>query len=143
MEPPCYTKPTRVLGSEYIRGRFSERLRDLDEQKARYFLRLFGDVSLVAASVGNLFQGYADRHLSAGGRFLIRSLDTKVDDSIHLSPRPIYLFRDLSECTSSAVYYRPQAKNFACIDSLIPEVGYFQITISQKRDISIERNEEN
>ena len=90
MEPPCYTKSTRVLGSEYIRGRFSERLRDLDEQKARYFLRLFGDVSLVAASVGNLFQGYADRHLSAGGRFLIRSLDTEVDDSIDLSPRPIY-----------------------------------------------------
>ena len=137
VEPPCYTKPTRVLGSEYIRGRFSERLRDLDEQKARYFLRLFGDVSLVAASVGNLFQGYADRHLSAGGRFLIRSLDTEVDDSIDLSPRPIYLFRDLSECTNPAIYYRPKAKNFACIDSLILEVGYFQITISQKRDISI------
>ena len=138
VEPPCYTKYTWALASEYVKGKFLNALRNQDEQKIRYLLRLLGDIPFAAAAVGFLFKSYANRQLSAGGRFLIRSLDTEEEDTLSLSHKTPKIFTDLLECTNPDFYYKPQVKNFACIDSLIVRTGYFRTTVSWEHEISIE-----
>ena len=66
VEPPCYTKYELVMASQYVREKYSEVREDRQEQLVRSFVSLFEDVSLVAASIGNMFEGYAHRQLSAG-----------------------------------------------------------------------------
>ena len=133
---------TWVLASEYVEGRFLDALRDQDKQKLRYLLRLLGDLPFAAAAVGFLFESYANRQLSAGGRFLVRSLDTEHEDTLSLSPKTLKIFTDLLECTNPDFYYKLQVKNFECIDSLIVGTGYFQMTVSWEHEISMERMKE-
>ena len=88
----------------------------------------------MGASIGFLFESHANRQLSAGVKFRMRSLDDKIETEIELSPRTSQIFQDISECTNPNIYYIAE-QNFPCIDSLIVGVGYFQITISSKHDI--------
>ena len=134
VKPPCYTKYEPVIASQCVRRKYAEARRDRLEQMLRSVFSFFKNVSYMGASIGFLFESHANRQLSAGGKFRMRSLDDKIETEIELSPRTSQIFQDISECTNPNIYYIAE-QNFPCIDSLIVGVGYFQITISSKHDI--------
>ena len=135
VEPPCYTKYKLVMASEYVREKFLEALDNQQDQEFKYYFSLFQSIPMMASSIGLAFQQYANQKLSAGGQFLVRSLDDESESILDISPRTLQKFTDLSECTSSTIYYTPAKKNFPCIDSLILEIGYFQMTVSLRHKI--------
>ena len=139
VEPPCYTEYKLVIASEYVRKKYSEAFDYQEEQELRHQLSLHKDIPPRASSVGDSFQHYVNRHLSAGGEFSMRSLDGRFEEKMLFRPKESQRFKEFSECTNPGIYYIPLAKNFSCIDSLIVGVGYFQITISRKHDINWEK----
>jgi hypothetical protein len=142
VKPPDYTRYKLTIASDYVAKKFSERLHDRHELELIYFLTFFDHVSFVGPTVGHLFESYAHRKLSAGGEFLVRSLDKNREKKMRFPPRQLMIFGNFSECTDPNIYYRPTAKNFACIDSFILGTGYFQMTISMEHKIVEERMKE-
>jgi hypothetical protein len=142
VRPPDYIRYKLTIASDYVARKFSERLHDRHELELIYFLTFFDNVSFVGPTVGHLFESYAHRKLSAGGEFLVRSLDDDIEEKMSFPPRQPMTFGNFSECKNPNIYYKPQARNFACIDSLILGTGYFQTTISMEHKIAEERMKE-
>lgn len=69
-----------------------------------------------------------------GGKFKIRNL--KNSQEAFLSLRA-YKEKYVSSFTidDPNAYYIPQAQNFPCVDSWIPKVGFFQMTLSLNHPI--------
>jgi hypothetical protein len=135
VKPPDYIHYKMTIASDYVAGKLSERLRGRHELELIQFLTFFDHVSFMASTVGHLFEGYAHKQLSAGGEFLVRSLDEDIEEKVTFPKRQLIIFVNFSECTDPNIYYKPTAKNFACIDSLILGTGYFQMTISMEHKI--------
>jgi hypothetical protein len=135
VDQSCYTKCTLIMASEYVRKMFFEALHERDDEEIRRFISLFKNVPGAASASGILFERRANRLLSAGGEFLVRSLDDGSEKKVKFPPTMPEEFTTLSACTNPAIYYTPEAENFPCIDSLIPGIGYFQMTISLEHKI--------
>ena len=79
VEPPCYTEYKLVVASEYVRKKYSEAFDYQEEQELRHQFSLHKDIPPRASSVGDSFEHYVNRHLSAGGEFSMRSLDGRFE----------------------------------------------------------------
>ena len=125
VEPPCYTEYKLVVASEYVRKKYSEAFDYQEEQELRHQLSFHKDIPPRASSVGDSFEHYVNRLLSAGGEFSVRSLDGGFEEKMVFPPTEIQEFKEISECTNPGIYYIPLAKDFRCIDSLIVGSGIF------------------
>ena len=131
VEPPHYSKYTLGMATDYV---FEEALRKFltcHDDTVKEFIIMSENFSSLAYFRGLIFENYAHRKLSEGGEFLVRSLDD--DDSewmMEFPRRKFREFRRISTCEESDVYYKTAKKNHPCIDSVILNEGYFQMTTS-------------
>ncbi|CAG8633634.1 10739_t:CDS:2, partial [Ambispora gerdemannii] len=87
---------------------------------------------------GQLFEGYTHNILRKGGAFRVRKLGGNREEELVLESKDERLFAKLENVDVNLNYYfRPVSKKFASIDSLIPNVGLFRMTISQKHSIKV------
>jgi hypothetical protein len=99
VKPPFYTQSKLVLASEYVRREFLEALRYQEEEVLVDYLRLLGDIPFRMSAVGLMFRRLANRQLSAGGDFLVRSLDDESERVVNFPSTNSRIFEELSECT--------------------------------------------
>jgi hypothetical protein len=138
VEPPCYTRRSMIMASEYVKNKVLEKYIGSREEELKHFLATCKRMTFMTSVCGNLFEAYAHKKLSTGGEFLVRSLDEDREWKMKLSPTKLKIFSFLSECKESDTYYRPLNDNYAGIDSLILDVGYFQVTMSLDHGITTE-----
>ncbi|KAJ3299450.1 hypothetical protein HDV03_003007, partial [Kappamyces sp. JEL0829] len=131
-----YMKESLQMGSVYIAEKTLERFILTQEQTLRQFLSYTKPIPMIASLRGNLFEAYAHRVLSAGGKFTIRSLEAGQTKTITLPPLQTDRYYELSKCTANK-YYIPWNPNYACNDSFIPSKYLFQMTVSNDHPIKI------
>ena len=141
VEPPLYTKRTLTITSMCALNKASEKFLALSDNNLKHFIFWSTGIPSLAFFRARAFEDYGHRRLSRGGDFLIRSLDDETEETLKLPRRSLEVFQDLSKCNNPNVYYKSSNPNFPCIDSVIPGVGYFQMTTSldhqiEKREMS-------
>ena len=130
VEPPHYSKCRLEIGSDYA---FEEALRKFlacPDDTVKEFIIMSEKLTSLAYFRGLIFENYAHRKLSEGGEFLVRSLDDDSEWMMEFPRRKFREFRRVSTCEESNVYYKAAKKNHPCIDSVILNEGYFQMTTS-------------
>jgi hypothetical protein len=135
VDPSNYMKCRLIMASRYVLDKFSDALYDKEEEESWRFLRMVGDIPAAASIAGIMFEKHAHRKLSAGGEFLVRSLDGELEKKMNFPSKLPQRFTSLSECMDPTFYYRLKARNFPCIDSLSLGIGYFQMTVSLEHKI--------
>ncbi|KAI8905906.1 hypothetical protein EDD86DRAFT_211086 [Gorgonomyces haynaldii] len=126
-----YRDGSLQFGSDYITKLALERFLNERENKLRQFLDNSQPIPLLATLRGNLFEAYAHRQLAAGGIFSVRSLDGRNTLSqLTLKKLEMARFYEIAECQKKGNYYIPWNPNYPCIDSYIPAIGHFQMTVS-------------
>jgi hypothetical protein len=124
------------FASKYVAS-IAFRLSLIYQQDQLHRLLLFEGWSPFLASFrGYLFEEYAHQVLSAGGKFIGCSLDDGTDFFMTLPKKELRIFQHLSECKDENVYYMAAYKRHPCIDSVIVNNGYFQITTAKHHPIS-------
>ena len=83
----------------------------------------------------NLLEYIAHRLLSAGGKFIGRSLDDGTTFDLDIPRRSVKMFNDSSECTDPDVYYMARSWNHPCIGSVVLNTGCFRMTMTKNDDI--------
>jgi hypothetical protein len=136
VDPSNYMKCRLVMASRYVLDKFSDALYDKEEEESRRFSRMVENIPAAASIAGIMFEKHAHRRLSAGGEFLVRSLDDDTEEKRNFPSKLSQRFANLSECMDTTLYYRPRARNFPCIDSLSLGIGYFQMTVSLEHEIT-------
>lgn len=88
---------------------------------------------------GQLFELHAHRQLYSGGTFCVRPLtsDSPAKTDVTFSKLDVKRFKKISECSKENTYYIPISKRFSCIDSVIPNIGFFQMTVSDRHPINM------
>ena len=133
---PTYSDFTLNVASDYVMDAILDRYVGRRERKLRNFIADTEGLSLLSGAHARAFEGYAHRVLSRGGTFLVRSLDDDGEThELSLSKRTLRRFYDFSECTDPETYYKPMKVNHPCIDSIILNVGYFQMTTTLNHPI--------
>lgn len=110
-----------------------------ERSKLITFLLASEGESLLSSLRGMLFESFAHAQLSKGGTFKTRSLDTAAapDVDLVLQACKKQSFKDIKKCTDRNVLYTAARKNYPCIDSLIPSVGLFQMTVSRSHGVKM------
>ena len=83
----------------------------------------------------NLLEYIAHRLLSAGGKFVGRSLDDGTAIELNIPRRNVKIFNDPSECTHPDVYYMARSWKHPCIGSVVLNTGCFRMTMTKNDDI--------
>ena len=130
VKPPVYTKRILTMASVYALNKASAKFLTLSDGDLKYFIFLSTGMPSLAFFRAKVFEDYGHRKLSEGGSFSVRSLEDGKEETLELPRRSLETFQDLSKCKNSNVYYKPPNSNFPCIDSVIPGLGYFQMTTS-------------
>ena len=106
-----------------------------EEEKVKQFIRWGSPLPALATLQGEFFEAYAHQKLCKGGKFIGRSLETKDECELELPTMEIGRFFGVSECKDPNLYYIPWYSNHPCIDSVILNKGYFQMTVASKHEI--------
>ena len=131
-----YTDATLRMGSSYITEKALDVFVNHQESKLKRFLLRAEHTSLLSTIRGNLFEAYAHRILSAGGEFTVRSISQETPPcTIKLKQLKTERFYDIGQCKDEK-YFLPWNPNYPCIDSFIPHVGHFQMTVSLHHPVS-------
>ena len=130
VKPPHYTKHILVMASDYVLEEALQKFLRSNENDVKKFI-LWSDGYLR----GIIFENYAHQKLLIEGEFLMRSLDDGTKSTLKVPQRKFQKFWNVSECKDLNVYYRVAKKNQACIDSLMVNEGYFQVTTSLEHPI--------
>jgi len=121
------------MGSSHITEKALDAFIELGENKLKRFLLQVEPAPLLE----NLFEAYAHRILSAGGEFTVRSISKdSLSSVIKLKQLKIDRFYEIDQCKDEEKYFIPWNSNYPCIDSFIPNVGHFQMTVSLDHPIS-------
>jgi len=132
-----YTKRSYRFASQWVANTVIERFAMTRRQELIEFIKSTGDAS--TASYGNLrgifFEALAHTILIRGGQFTVRNLNTSVESKLTIPALE-------EEVTYEFVlhrnkYCRPQIKNFAGVDSWIPGVGLFNMTVNQQHGFKV------
>jgi hypothetical protein len=91
------------------------------EQLRKLFLRQESPFS--AELRASLLEVYTHRLISAGGKFIRRSLDDGTTFELVIPQREIKEFRDFSECIDEDVFYMPKRLDQSCVCSTIVNMG--------------------
>ncbi|CAI2196774.1 7872_t:CDS:1, partial [Funneliformis geosporum] len=130
-----YCCTTIMFASTYVAEKVAEHFERQQKRELITFLSVSEGDGRLGSLRGQLFEGYAHNVLRKGGIFRIRKLGGNQEELI-LKPRDEQLFVRLEDVDVTLDnYFRPVSKNFASIDSLIPDVGLFQMTISPRHNI--------
>ena len=106
-----------------------------EEEKVKQFIRWGSPLPALATLQGEFFEAYAHQKLCKGGKFIGRSLETEDECELELPTMEIGRFFDVSECKDPKLYHIPWYSNHPCIDSVILNKGYFQMTVASKHEI--------
>ena len=142
VEPPFYTKRTLTIASAYALSKASEKFLKQSEHDVKYFIYWSVGIPSLAFFRARVFEGYAHQKLSEGGEFPTRCLENNTKGTFTLPERRTEIFHDLPNCKDSNVYYVPKNPFFPCIDSVIPGVGYFQVTTRLRHPIGKQKMRE-
>ena len=109
-------------------------------------LRIFekGQSPEISALRGHIFERFVHHILATGGSFRCRNLSSaRSKEAVFRLPSNMRteIFKTIDQCNSENVYYRPIARNFESIDSLVLQPGcykgsLFQITLSQTHRVT-------
>jgi len=135
--PPNYETPTIQYASKFIQLRLVKFLLQQEQQELFRFFKASATVAESILTQTQLFEGYAHERLMLGGNFQTRNLRNSDEATLSLKaykPKLVPSF----EIAEPATYYLPTERNFPCVDSWIPEVGFFQMTLSLKHPIKAE-----
>eukprot|EP01125_Pyxidicula_operculata_P007868 TRINITY_DN265_c0_g1_i1.p1 TRINITY_DN265_c0_g1~~TRINITY_DN265_c0_g1_i1.p1 ORF type:complete len:306 (+),score=1.54 TRINITY_DN265_c0_g1_i1:168-1085(+) len=132
-----YTSYEYVFGSKYIERLVFQRLYNKNTTKLAQLLESSLDLNFTPLLSGALFEQYAHRRLQAGGVFKIRSLQsaTSAPSELRIDTKNVE-FVDSFVTKELQTYYLPNSNNFECVDSWMPSIGFFQMTIAAKHPIS-------
>jgi hypothetical protein len=133
---PTYLDFKLNIASDYVMDEIVAKHVGTREPKLRNFIDGTVVLPTMRGAYARAFEGYAHGVLSRGGKFLARSLedDGKTHELI-LPTMTFMMFSDISECTNPEAYYRSMKVNHPCFDSIILNVGYFQMTTTQNHPI--------
>ena len=130
VEPPHYSKCRLEIGSDYAFEEALQKFLACPDDTVKEFIIMSENFASLAYFRGLIFENYAHRKLSEGGEFLMRSLDDESESMMEFPRRNLREFRRISTCKEPNVYYKMAKKNHPCIDSLVLNEGYFQMTTS-------------
>jgi hypothetical protein len=82
------------------------------------------------------FGAYAHQKLIEEGKSIGRSLEAREECESKLPIMEICRFFNVSDCVDPKLYYVPWFSNHPCINSVILNKGYFQMTLTLKHDIT-------
>lgn len=133
---PTYLDFSLRMASQYASDRALEKFLVRENQELKRFFHRVHFNSSFASLRANLFEAYAHRLFSGGGEFLMRSLDDSIRCKLHVPPRDVERFHNISRCTDQNRYYIPWDPNHACIDAVVLGTGYFKMTVALDHDIS-------
>jgi hypothetical protein len=71
VEPPCYTRFSMIMASEYVKSRVLEKYTGSREEELKHFLATCKRRAFMTSVCGNLFDTCAHEKLSAGKEFLM------------------------------------------------------------------------
>ena len=126
-----YSSFTMKFASTYVAGIAFKFYLFYQREELERLLLSGGSSPFFGSFRGDLFEKYVHQVLSVGGKFNGRSLDDDGECELVLPKQPIRGFYNLSECTEKNVYYMALYHNHACIDSMVVDKGYFQITMAK------------
>ena len=126
-----YSSFTMRFASKYVAGIAFKFYLFYQREELERLLLSGGSSPFFGSFRGELFEKYVHQVLSVGGKFNGRSLDDGRECELVLPKQPIRGFYNLSECTEKNVYYMALYHNQACIDSVVVDKGYFQITMAR------------
>jgi hypothetical protein len=123
------------FSSKYVTSlALKELLESQDEELKEFLCKGYRDRGDTLRA--NLFELCAHRLLSAGGEFVGRSLDDGIEFILNVPRRNAKIFSDLSECVDPNSYYSSRYWNSYYVDSIVPNDGYFRMTMNEENDIS-------
>ena len=123
------------MASSYATQKAMASFLEYEEEKVKRFIRRRSPHPAMATLQGEFFEAYAHQKLCEGGKFIGRSLETKEECELEFPTMEIGRFFDVSECKDPNLYYIPWYSNHPCIDSVILNKGYFQMTVASKHEI--------
>ena len=137
-----YLTFTLRIASQYATQMAMRLFIQYEEEKVKQFIRGGSPLPAMATLQGEFFEAYAHQKLCGGGKFIGRSLETKEECELKLLTMEIGRFFGVSECKDPNLYYIPWYSNHPCIDSIILNKGYFQMTVASKHEIIKSQMEE-
>ena len=131
------------FASLYVAEKAYDRFNVHSRQNLVQFLADSENQSALASLRGQLFESHAHRQLYSGGTFDVRPLksDSSAKTDLTLSKLDVKRFKNIAECSESEKYYIPISKRFSCIDSVIRNIGFFQMTVSERHPINMNEME--
>ena len=142
VKPPYYTKHILVMASDYVLEKALRHFLSSGENDVKQFILWSDGVPSLASLRGIVFENYVHKKLSKEREFSVRSLDDGTKSTLKAPQRKFQKFWNVSECKDLNVYYKVAKKNQACIDSLIVNEGYFQVTTSLEHPIEKQKMRE-
>jgi len=130
-----YKTYTLKIASQEIKILLAEVFEKKEKEKLCSFLAVTPRLSLTGRLQGDLFEGWTHRILRNGGTFEIRNLKNgKIEKPLVIPLCQDQQVENFSD-KGTKIYYRPLSENFPCIDSWIPNIGFFQMTVSMQHPI--------
>jgi len=123
------------FASKYISGKLVKLFEQRELQKFRNFLGASGQIPIGGSLRGGLFEGWAHNILQKGGTFAIRKLGVKTNENELIIPPCVEQWVEDFTPTGKNIYYKPTSDNFPCVDAWIPNIGFFQMTVSRSHPI--------
>ena len=134
---PTYSKDSLMFSSKYVISLALKELLESQNEELKNFLRT-KHLDLHGSLRADLFEYCAHRLLTAGGKFIGRSLDDGAELEVIVPRRNAKLFDYLSECTDPDTYYMSRCRNSYYIDSVVSNEGCFRMTMTEENDVSEE-----
>ena len=135
VRPPFYHRRTLMMASNHVLEEALRKFLCSSENDMKQFILWSDGVPSLAPLRGTVFENYVHEKLSKEGEFLVRPLDDGTKSTLKVPQRKFQRFWNVSECKDLNVYYRVAKKNQTCIDSLIVNEGYFQVTTNLEHPI--------
>jgi len=130
-----YKSYTIKIASPGIKLILADAFETQEKEKLRKYLSVTPRLPISGRLWGDLFEGWTHRILRIGGTFEIRNLKSGRKETLTIPLCQDQQVENFSDTGSAKNYYRPYSENFGCIDSWIPRVGFFQVTVSKDHPI--------
>jgi hypothetical protein len=134
VDTASYLKFTLQMASSYATEKAMELFISNQEEEMKRFILNTTPLPALATLRGPFFEAYAHQKLAKGGKFIGRSLENCEECESDFSTMKISRFSKVSDCMDPKPYYVPWYSNNPCIDSVVLNKGYFQMTITSEHD---------
>jgi hypothetical protein len=135
VDTSSYLDFTLQMASSYATEMAMEVFLQNQEEEMKRFILDNSPIPALATLRGSMFKAYAHQKLAKGGKFIGRSLENEEECELNFPAMDISRFFNVFECKDPKLYYVPWYSNHPCIDSVVLNRGYFQMTIAWEHDI--------